>query len=120
MSKAIQQLDGKVVIGRRIGIQRAKHLEHSTEKSGQIFPATIKKTVNSDGRGIQHHVVRREVDKRDHDQVWIEEEGDQVVKLASSLVASLKQEACDVNTSCPVAHKVHKAHAICIMWDLIS
>lgn len=66
MSKAIQQLDGKVVIERKIGIQKAKHLECSTNKSGQIFPATIKRIVNSDGRGIQSHVVSREVDKRDH------------------------------------------------------
>lgn len=98
-NRAIQRFDGRVVGGRRLGVQKAKFVDRKTKNSGQRF--------YSEGRRIEsggaYHQVRRNliyakkrVQNQGDDQVWIEGEGDlKVVKVADSLVSSLNQEVCD-------------------------
>ena len=40
-TRAIQKLNGKLVKGKKIGVQKVKYFESSVKKSGQIVPATV-------------------------------------------------------------------------------
>eukprot|EP00268_Persea_americana_P060228 TRINITY_DN7477_c1_g1_i5.p1 TRINITY_DN7477_c1_g1~~TRINITY_DN7477_c1_g1_i5.p1 ORF type:complete len:335 (-),score=59.40 TRINITY_DN7477_c1_g1_i5:653-1657(-) len=99
-NRAIQRLNGRILCGRKIGVQIAKVINRDIKYSraseaGMRFASVA---VNP-GNGRDYSVLHRNVkggDKKENIQVWIEEMGGlKVVKIADSLAVSLKQAVCE-------------------------
>lgn len=99
-NRAIKNLNGRVVCGRRIGVQVAKELNRNikysrlSEANRKLEPVIVNQ-FHERGYWKQRQSTI-DVEKKNKEQVCIEEEGGlKVVKIAYSLASSLKQEVRD-------------------------
>ena len=99
-NRAIKNLNGRVVCGRRIGVQVTKELNRNIKysrpsKANRKLEPVIVNQFHERGYWKQRQSTI-DVEKKNKEQVWIEEEGGlKVVKIADSLASSLKQEVRD-------------------------
>eukprot|EP00268_Persea_americana_P021832 TRINITY_DN21728_c0_g2_i4.p1 TRINITY_DN21728_c0_g2~~TRINITY_DN21728_c0_g2_i4.p1 ORF type:complete len:201 (+),score=32.37 TRINITY_DN21728_c0_g2_i4:129-731(+) len=99
-NRAIKNLNGRVVCGRRIGVQVTKELNRNIKysrpsKANRKLEPVIVNQFHERGYWKQRQSTI-DVEKKNKEQVWIEEEGGlKVVKIANSLASSLKQEVRD-------------------------
>ena len=91
-NRAIQKLYGRLIGGRRIGVQKEKYLDRSNKSSSRHFSQAVKRKTNlkftmlHQGRGLVSHPSTP-------DLAWIEQEGNnKVVKIAASLALSFQKE----------------------------
>lgn len=89
--------NGRALHGRKIGVQQSKVSDRNSSISRHNFAARGKRTAyNKGGQNafpFSKHSSKGVMPINSEDQVWIVNEGDtQVVKIAESLVSSLKQE----------------------------
>ena len=88
VNRAIQWLNGRLLGGRRISVQKAKHIDRNVRNPVRVAPTKGKESLSL---AVLNNHTKCDV------QTWVEEEGNlKVVKLASSLVTSLKKQVCNL------------------------